>query len=213
LIAAHCGRRAPVVMMTSAFVLLTTLAACSSNKQATPSTSRPTTSTKPAPVTTTVPLSTTTTTPACSGANYILSVLGTEGAAGTNEVTLGLRNTATVACALFGYPGVQLFGANGANLDTNEIEGGGLSFTDFPRENVSVAPGATAYFNIGYSDVTTGTESSCPTASGIQIIPPNSTTELRAAGQFTVCNGGSVNVSPVFGAGSPQTQTTAPPPA
>jgi hypothetical protein len=193
--------------------MLTTLAACSSNKQsATPTSGAPTT-TRPAPVTTTVPLSTTTTTPGCSGTNYSLSVLGTEGAAGTNEVTFGLRNTASVPCPLFGYPGLQLLGADGANLATNEVQGGGLSFTNFARADVSVAPGATAYVNIGYSDVTTGTESSCPTATAIQIIPPNTTTELKVSGQFTVCNGGTVNVSPVFGAGSPETETTAPPSA
>jgi hypothetical protein len=186
------------------------LGGCSSNKQAATSTSAPSTTTTSSLVTTTTP-TTTTTVPGCTGANYTVKVLGTEGAAGTNEVTLGLSNTASATCTLFGYPGIQLLGAGGTDIATDEVEGGAESFTDFARTNVSVGPGATAYFNIGYSDVTTGTESSCPTATALQVIPPNTTTRLIVSGRFTVCNAGTVDVSPVFGAGSPETETTAPP--
>jgi hypothetical protein len=185
------------------------LGGCSSGKQAAPSTSAPSTTTTSSLATTTTP-TTTTTVPGCTGANYTVKLLGTEGAAGTNEVTLGLGNTASATCTLFGYPGVQLLGP-GTDIATDEVEGGAESFTDFARTNVSVGPGATAYFNIGYSDVTTGTESSCPTATALQVIPPNTTTRLTVSGRFTVCNAGTVDVSPVFGAGSPETETTAPP--
>jgi hypothetical protein len=184
------------------------LGGCSSNKQAATSTSAPTTTTS-SPASTTTP-TTSTTVPGCTGANYTVKVLGTEGAAGTNEVTFGLRNTASATCTLFGYPGIQLVGAGGADIATDEVEGGSESFTDFARTNVSVGPAATVYFNIGYSDVTTGTESSCPTTTAVQVIPPNTTTPLTVDGQFNVCNAGTVDVSPVFGAGSPETETTAP---
>jgi hypothetical protein len=198
-------------MVVPAIIGAVILAGCSSPKQSATSTSEPTTTTT-APTTTTVPVATTTTTtvPGCTGANYTLSLLGTEGAAGTNEVTFGLRNTSSATCVLFGYPGIELLGAGGAGIATNDVRGGVESFTDFPAADVSVATGATAYFNIGYSDVVSGGESSCPTTTGIQVIPPNTTTELKVAGQFTVCNGGTVDVSPVFGAGSSETQTTAP---
>jgi hypothetical protein len=188
------------------------LAGCSSNKQAATSTSGATTTTSTTNVSTTLPPpATTTTVPGCTGANYTLSLLGTEGAAGTNEVTFGLRNTSSATCPLFGYPGIQLLGAGGADIATNEVEGGSDSFTDFARANVSLASGATAYFNIGYSDVVSGTESSCPTTTQVQVIPPDTTTELKVSGQLTVCNGGTVDVSPVFAADSPETETTAPP--
>jgi hypothetical protein len=201
------GRSARWIVVPSAILGALALAGCSSNQPSATPPSTTTTTTLPA---TTLSTTTTVTVPGCTGANYTLRLLGTEGAAGTNEVTFGLRNTSSATCPLFGYPGVELLGVNGA-LPTNEVQGGNYSFTNFARANVSVASGATAYFNIGYSDVTTGTESSCPMTTDIQVIPPNTTTELKVPGSFTVCNGGTVAVSPVFGAGSAQTQTTAPP--
>jgi hypothetical protein len=195
--------------------LAAVLAGCSSNK---PSASPPsnasattTTSTVPGPSTTLPPPTTSTTIPGCTGANYSLSELGSQGAAGTFEVTFGFRNTAAAACPLSGYPGIQLVGSGGALIPTTTVRGGTESFTDFAPSTVAVGPGATAYFNLAYSDVTTGTETSCPTATGLQAIPPNSTTSLSVSGQFQVCNNGTVTVSPVFGKNSPETQTTAPP--
>jgi hypothetical protein len=197
-------------MVVTAIVAAVALAGCSSPTQSATSTTTTTTTTTNATTTAPVVTTTTTTVPGCTGANYILSVLGTEGAAGTNEVTFGLRNTSSATCVLFGYPGVELLGPDGAAIATNDVRGGGESFTNFPAANVSVPTGASAYFNIGYSDVVSGGESSCPTTTGIQVIPPNTTVELKVAGQFTVCNAGTVDVSPMFGAGSTETQTTAP---
>jgi hypothetical protein len=197
----------PLILVPSA------LAGCSSNKpSATPSSQAGTTTTAAANATTTLPAPTSSTTvPGCTGANYSLSILGTEGAAGTSEVTLGFRNTSSATCTLTGYPGVQLLGAGGTDIATNTVAGGGDSFTNFAPSPVAVAGGATAFFNMGYSDVTTGTETSCPTATALQVTAPDTSTPLQVSGQFEVCNGGTVNVSPVFGRNSPETQTTAPP--
>ena len=207
------GRGARLITMVAAALAGLSLAACSSPPRTASPTSGPTTSTSTAPtVTTTIPaLTTTTTIPGCTGANYALSILGTEGAAGTSEVTLGFRNTSSATCTLSGYPGVQLVGTGGTDIATNTVEGGGESFTNFAPSTVAVAGGATAFFNMGYSDVTTGTETSCPTATALQVTAPGTSSPLQVSGQFEVCNGGTVNVSPVFGRNSPETQTTAPP--
>jgi len=191
------------------------VAGCSSpTPSATPPSNATTTTAAPAEGTTTLPAPTTSTTvPGCSGTNYALSVLGSQGAAGTFEVTFGFRNTSSATCPLTGYPGIQLLGAGGADIATNTVQGGGESFTSFAPSTVEVAGGATAYFNMGYSDVTTGTESSCPTTTGLEATPPGTSTTLQVSGQYVVCNGGTVNVSPVFGKGSPETQSTAPPTA
>jgi hypothetical protein len=189
------------------------LAGCSSNKpSATPTSQAGTTTSAAAKATSTLPSPTSSTTvPGCTGANYTVSILGTEGAAGTSEVTFGFRNTSSATCTLTGYPGIQLLGAGGTDIATNTVAGGGDSFTSFAPTTVEVAGGATAFFNMGYSDVTTGTETSCPTATALQVTPPGTSTPLQVSGQFEVCNGGTVNVSPVFGRNSPETQTTAPP--
>ena len=208
------GARVRLLLLSASLVGAVVLAGCSSPKQSATATSGPpASSTSMATTTISLPPSTTTTTlPGCTGANYTLSLLGTQGAAGTFEVTFGLRNTSSATCPLGGYPGIQLIDAAGTDIPTTTDRGGSLSFTDFPAATVRVGPGATAYFNMAYSDVPTGTESRCPVASVVQVIPPNTTTELRVSGQqLMVCNGGTVTVSPVFGQGSPDTQTTAPP--
>jgi hypothetical protein len=102
--------------------------------------------------------------------------------------------------------------ASGAPLGTQTtIRGGGFAFTDLPPAKVTLVPGATAYFNVGYSDVPTGSESTCPSSSRLEVTPPNDSGQLVIAFGATVCNHGALTVSPVFGAGSAQTQTTAPP--
>jgi len=207
------GRSSTVV---TALVTAAALASCSSPSPSASTTTNATTTTTTGPsqstttVATTSP-TTTTTVPGCTGSNYVLSQLGSQGAAGTFELTFGFRNTSTATCALFGYPGLQLLDGAGNNLTTTTVEGGTYSFTNLAPTNVSVGPSATAYFNVAYSDVPSGTETSCPTAAAIQAIAPNTTTPLRVNGSYTVCNHGTLTVSPVFGHGSSDTQTTAPP--
>jgi hypothetical protein len=209
----HRGRR---VVLSTSLLCLGALAACSPAKQAAPPTSGVTTTTGAAHSSTTLSSpsttpTTSTTVPGCTGTNYALSLLGTEGAAGTSEVTFAFRNTASATCPLSGYPGIQLIDAAGADISTTTLRGGTLSITDFAPTTVEVGPGASAYFNMTYSDVTTGTETSCPTATTLQAIAPNTSTALQVPGRFTVCNNGTVTVSPVFGKDSPEIQTTAPP--
>ncbi|HXQ60756.1 MAG TPA: DUF4232 domain-containing protein [Acidimicrobiales bacterium] len=190
------------------------LAGCSSTKpSASPPTGATTTTGGTAPATTTTaPGATTTTAPSgCPGSAFALTVVGSQGAAGTFEYSFGLRNTTSGPCALTGYPDIQLLGAGGTKLTTHTVDGGGQSFTAFAPGPVNLTPGATGYFNMGFSDVPTGSETSCPTATALQATPPGTSTPLQVSGQFTVCDGGTVHVSPVFGPGSPETQTTAPP--
>lgn len=161
-----------------------------------------------------VPAGSTTTTaagvPRCSASSLALSVAGTQGAAGTFELTLQLRNTSSTTCTLDGYPGAQLYDSGNSALPTNVVRGGSYSFTDFAPSLVTMAAGASAYLNMAYSDVPTGSEQ-CPTAASMWVTPPDAVDHLVLTQQFVVCNGGRLTVSPVFGQGSPETRTTAPP--
>jgi hypothetical protein len=76
---------------------------------------------------------------------------------------------------------------------------------------VTLAAGATAYFNLAYSDVPTGSETSCPTAAKIEVTPPHAVDHDVVTIDATVCGAGTLTVSPVFSSSSPQSQTTAPP--
>jgi hypothetical protein len=110
-----------------------------------------------------------------------------------------------------GFPGLQLVDAAGNQLPTHVVSGGNYSFTNFAPTAVMLTSGATAYFNMAYSDVPTGSETTCPTATHLDVTPPHASDHDVVPVQFTVCGGGTLTASPVFGAGSPQSQTTAPP--
>lgn len=184
------------------------VAACSSPRPSARSTSTTSTTTAAAGT------SSTSTTgaggpPRCAASDLAASLAGTQGAAGTFEVTIELRNVSTATCTLQGYPGAQLYGSGGAALPTNVVRGGSYSFTDFSPALVTLAPSAPSWFNMAYSDVPTGT-TACPAATSMWITPPDATDHLVLTQQFVACDGGKLTVSPVFGQGSPDTKTTAP---
>ena len=106
--------------------------------------------------------------------------------------------------------GAQLVGASGTELPTHVVSGGSYQFTDFAPAPVTLAAGATAYFNLAYSDVPSGTETTCPTATQIQVTPPGAVDHDTVAINAMVCSSGTLTVSPVFSQSSPETQTTAP---
>ncbi len=146
----------------------------------------------------------------CQPADLAGAVLGSQGAAGTIEITISLRNATAASCALEGYPGMALVDGAGNQQQTQVVPGGTLSFDDFPKAPVTLGPGQSAYFNVGYSDVPAGGSGACPTSASLWVTPPDDVTHLVIPAQLTVCDGGKLTTSPVFAQGSPQTQTTAP---
>ncbi len=181
-----------------------------------PSTSTTESTTVPATTPTTSPAETTSTTVSatgCQATNLGAALAGSEGAAGTIELTFSLKNTAGASCAMNGYPDVQLLDSTEASMATAVNRGGGLAFENIPASNVTLAAGQSAYFNLGYSDVTVGTETSCPAAAQVRITPPGSTSSaVVPVSDLDACGGGTVHVSPVFAStNSSATATTAPP--
>jgi hypothetical protein len=122
---------------------------------------------------------------------------------------MALKSTSASPCVLSGYPGMQLLDSAGNSLPTNVVRKGNYSFTAVPPTTVNLTTGQTAYFNIGYSDVPTGNETTCPASTSVEITPPNDTTHLVVTVNFAPCGAGTLVVSPVFAAGT-NTQTTAP---
>ncbi|HAM00642.1 MAG TPA: hypothetical protein DCQ30_00200 [Acidimicrobiaceae bacterium] len=137
------------------------------------------------------------------------SVEGTQGAAGTIEITVQLRNVGTASCTIEGYPGLQLVDAGGTELRTSVIRGGSYRFTDLAAAPVTLPAQALAYVNVAYSDVPSG-QGACEAAAALWVTPPDDVDHVVVTARSTVC-GGTLTVSPFFGAGSPGTQTTAPP--
>jgi hypothetical protein len=104
-----------------------------------------------------------------------------------------------------------MYDSSGSPVKTTVVTGGNYPFTNFSPVLVTLAGGASAYFNLGYSDVPSGTGTSCPSASQLKVIPPNDFTQLTVAFRNSVCNNGTLVESPVFSSTSPHTETTAPP--
>lgn len=194
-----------------------TVAACSSS----PSTSSTSTSTRPAAPTTTAGSATTSSTGVtpttavgtvrCKIGNLEAAVVGSSGAAGTIETTVALKSTATTPCILGGYPGLLLLTSSGTGLPTKVVRGGTYSFTSMAPTTVTVAPGESVYFNIGYSDVPVGSETSCPSSASLEVTPPNAYDHLLLTVSMAPCGGGTLVVSPVFPSPGSDSQTTAPP--
>jgi len=195
------------------------LGACthSPSKSVTTTTLAPTTTTRvPTTPTTTRATTTTSTVPVslstCLPSQLRLALAGSQGAAGTTELSFSLADSSAVSCTMYGYPGMLLLTAGGAPLPTVVTRGGGLAFENIAPTNVVLDPGGAAYFNLGYNDVTQGT-TSCSSALQVEITPPNDTSyAVVPVPQINACGGGALNVSPVFaGTNVPATSTTAPP--
>jgi len=181
----------------------------SSSKQPTTSVATPSSSSPPSSSSSTSSSAPATDT-SCSASALSGSVTGTEGGAGVLETTIALRNTGTVTCTLDGYPGLLLLSSSGTQLATDARDGGSLAFESVAPSSVSLAPGGDAYFNIGYSEVPSGGESTCPAATGLEVTPPGATTHLVVAVHMAPCGGGQLHESALFGPGSAGAQTAVP---
>ncbi len=123
---------------------------------------------------------------------------------------MGLRNITATPCTLSGYPGLLLLDAAGSALPTTVVRKGSFSFTAMSPTTVSLSPGTSVYFNIGYSDVPVGGQTSCPSSAKLEITPPNAFDHLTIPATLGPCGGGSMTVSPVFASTGADSQTTAP---
>jgi hypothetical protein len=184
------------------------LGACSSTpstpKHVTTSThkSAPTTTSS---TTTSTTASTTTTTSATSTAcNHITAAPGQgQGAAGTITGVITVTNTGASTCTADGYPKVALFSGSGAPLNVTMVNG--LSVTLSPAaangspSPVAVAPSSTAQFAYQYSDVPSGSATSCPSSEIATVTLPGATSASPTfALAISPCNNGTIRVSPVY---------------
>jgi hypothetical protein len=116
--------------------------------------------------------------PICRAGDLSLAYLGGQGATGHGELGFLLRNTSSVTCGSYGYPGIQFLAKNGSALPTQPHH---TTFDFFGRTRLRLVilhPGRTMSFRLG---VTHGaaTSAGCTTAAGLQVIAPNDTSTLR----------------------------------
>jgi hypothetical protein len=94
-------------------------------------------------------------TPACGSSQLSGRMAGSEGAAGTAFVTIGLTNASTSACHLEGSPAVEMLSPSGTSLPIGERSGlpEGPSLEASP---VVLRPGQEASVVVAFSDVNVG---------------------------------------------------------
>lgn len=189
------------------------LAACSSSTQpgrrpattfpGTTSTSTSSTSSSTSTTSTTVPGTTTTAAAAGPGrcrTAQLRATAATPGvAAGSVGQTVTLRSTAGAPCTLDGYPGLAMLDARGRPLPTTVRRGSSTSVPARQLTLVTLAPGGTASFDLGYHDQTGFGPAVCPTSSELEVTPPNAYTHLVLADRLSPYGPcGTITVSPVY---------------
>ncbi len=172
--------------LTVAVASLTVLAVAACGGSSTVTVTRtvvhgPTGTTSPTTTTNTPAQTTTSTTgTACSAADLTPVLLGTNGAAGTIVLGFALKNTGSVSCHTYGWPGVQFLSSRGTALTT----GATRTTTDVagatPASAITLSPGEEASFRMTASDVPTG-GGSCPTAAKLQIYAPDDKATMTVA--------------------------------
>jgi len=93
----------------------------------------------------------------------------------------GLENASSSPCKLQGYPGVTFFDAAGHPIHlTRELQGGPYQIPDPGPAEVSLAPGATGWFGVGWIvENRDGGHVGCIAPGAISVVPPGGSTRMR----------------------------------
>jgi hypothetical protein len=131
----------------------------------------------------------------CTVGRLQVTVAGSNGAAGSIQVEISMRNIAATTCTLQGYPGMALL-AGGTVIHTDVVRGSSVVVPPIHVRLVTLAPGAVASYVFGYSDVPTNGQR-CPSSDGLEVTPPNAFSHAVVSLRATAC-GGVLTTSPVF---------------
>ena len=182
------------------------LAACSNSpntpKHTTTTTHRSTT-TSSSTITSTSGSTTTTGAAGPVACNHVTATAGQgQGAAGTITGVITVTNTGASACTADGYAKMALFSGSGAPLTVTMVNGLSVNISpqaSAPASSVTMAPSGKAQFAYQFSDVPTGTETSCPNSEMVSVTMPGATTASPTiALNLDPCNNGTIRVSPVY---------------
>ena len=151
--------------------------------------------------------STSTTAPALAACTTITAADGSaQGAAGTIVGTIIVTDAGTTTCTIDGYPQLSRFSSSGAPVPVQVVEGITVSLPGPPTEpaaTVTLGPGEQAEFAYQYSDVPSGTETTCASSATLSVRTPGSNLSSPFALAMSPCDGGTVHVSPVYAGTAP----------
>jgi hypothetical protein len=158
----------------------------------------------------TVPPTTASTTTSTTGIGPCARVTATpgqaQGAAGTIVGTITLAEVGTGTCTMEGYPNLARFSATGTSVPVTVVDGLTVNLSgppSAPPSLITVTASQQAEFTFQYSDVTTGTETSCASSTTLSVTTPGaSAASAPVPLTMAPCSNGTIHVSPVYAAGA-----------
>jgi len=133
--------------------------------------------------------------PPCTASDLGLTFLGSNGATGNVVLYLELRNSGTVPCHTYGYPGVEFLAADGSGINTVTTRTIHDILGNTPETAIELAPNERSTFRMVVA--VNGPESICTNATGLQVIAPNDTQTMRVAFPNPILQCGKTTVSPL----------------
>jgi hypothetical protein len=129
--------------------------------------------------------------PGCATSALSASLGAGNGAAGSTYYPIDFTNSSGSACTLYGFPGVSFVTAASKQVGAAATED-----STYPRQLVTLAPGATAHASLRVVDAGNYPASTCkPVAvQRIRVFPPNQTTALYISLAATGCSNASVQI-------------------
>ena len=145
---------------------------------------------------------------ACQGSDFSGVFNQGQGAAGTINASITLTKTSTGTCSIMGWPLLTLQDRTGAVLPSSTVNlpsvNSQVGFPD-PRANrspssLTLKRGAATTFSLAYSDVPSGSETSCPSATtlSVEVRKGGNTVTVTPEYPLTPCSAGTVWVSPFY---------------
>ncbi|GAB3870314.1 DUF4232 domain-containing protein [Kibdelosporangium lantanae] len=137
-------------------------------------------------------------TPRCSASTLKGEITNGDAAAGNRYAKLVVTNMGKTACTLYGYGGLALANASGADMPTK------LTRTLDPKPTlVTLQPGQKAAKNLHWGAVPDGTESTTgpcePESAGLNVIPPDETQPFAVKSNLgSVCEHGTIDGSAYY---------------
>ena len=184
----HRARLAPLVAVAALAVGVAACGGSSSSSTTTTTSGGGTTSTTSPSGGSSTSSSTTSTstpgTPGCRTSALTVSLGSPNGSAGATHYTLTFRNSGSVTCTLYGYPGVSFLDASGHQIGDPAQRQGSTPAT------VTLAAGGNAYSSIAVTDPGIPPCSGSATASHVLVYPPGETQSaaVTAPSGLLVCS-------------------------
>ncbi|HKT38085.1 MAG TPA: DUF4232 domain-containing protein, partial [Ktedonobacterales bacterium] len=133
----------------------------------------------------------------CQPSQLTFTIHTSGGAAGHIGQMGQFTNSSTTTCTLYGFPGAVMLDSQHQPMTTHALwQTSAYMYSNQMKTLVTLTPGASAYFAVTWSDVTTGSATTCPTSSYLSVTPPNDFSVLTVADQINACDSNLI-ISPV----------------